>query len=137
MKSKQCINRIIFFLLLAFGLQSGAFAKNIKADFFVSPVGSDTNPGTKDKPFATLEKARDAVRVKLADMDRDIIVLLRVGEYFIDRTITFNLQDSGRNGHRVIYKNYPNEKPVLIGGKRITNWKKAGNNLYKAELDPA
>ena len=31
-------------------------------EWFVAPNGSDDNPGTKDKPFATLEKARDAVR---------------------------------------------------------------------------
>ncbi|MDH7504119.1 MAG: hypothetical protein QHJ82_15585, partial [Verrucomicrobiota bacterium] len=32
------------------------------ADFHVSPAGSDSNPGTASSPFATLERARDAVR---------------------------------------------------------------------------
>ena len=31
-------------------------------DLFVSPTGSDANPGSKAKPFATLEHARDTVR---------------------------------------------------------------------------
>ena len=33
-----------------------------EADLFVSPAGSDANPGSKAKPFATLEHARDTVR---------------------------------------------------------------------------
>src|SRR6478736_3664309 len=32
------------------------------SEFHVSPQGSDSNPGTAAKPFATLEKARDAAR---------------------------------------------------------------------------
>ena len=31
-------------------------------EFYVSPAGLDSNPGTKDKPFAALEAARDAAR---------------------------------------------------------------------------
>ena len=30
--------------------------------FYVATNGSDENPGTKGKPFATLERARDAIR---------------------------------------------------------------------------
>ena len=32
------------------------------ATFFVAPDGNDSNPGTGDKPFRTLERARDAIR---------------------------------------------------------------------------
>lgn len=32
------------------------------AELFVSPQGSDTNSGTLARPFATLERARDAAR---------------------------------------------------------------------------
>jgi len=31
------------------------------ADLYVSPEGSDSNSGSKDKPFASLAAARDAV----------------------------------------------------------------------------
>ena len=34
----------------------------MKADFFVATDGRDSNPGTPDRPFATLSRARDAVR---------------------------------------------------------------------------
>jgi hypothetical protein len=32
-------------------------------EWFVSPDGDDRNPGTRDKPFATITRARDAVRL--------------------------------------------------------------------------
>lgn len=32
------------------------------ANFYLSPQGNDNNPGTKEKPFATLQKAQEAVR---------------------------------------------------------------------------
>src|SRR2546427_10923514 len=31
------------------------------ADFYVASNGNDSNPGTQPKPFATLERARDAI----------------------------------------------------------------------------
>jgi len=36
-------------------------ATQTKADFYVAPYGDDNNPGTEQKPFATLARARDAV----------------------------------------------------------------------------
>ena len=32
------------------------------AEFFVAPHGNDANPGTKEQPLATLQRARDAIR---------------------------------------------------------------------------
>jgi hypothetical protein len=34
----------------------------VRADFHVSTLGTDVNPGTASRPFATLERARDAIR---------------------------------------------------------------------------
>ena len=47
----------------------------IQAEFFVSPSGDDKNPGTYEKPFATLQAARDAVRDINDNMTGDIYVL--------------------------------------------------------------
>jgi hypothetical protein len=40
-------------------------------------------------------------------MDRDIVVTLRGGSYFLDKTIVFRLVDSGKDDFKVIYRNYP------------------------------
>ncbi len=37
-------------------------SSSLKMEFCVSPLGSDQNPGTHEKPFLSLERARDAVR---------------------------------------------------------------------------
>ena len=34
----------------------------LAAEFHIASTGNDANPGTAAKPFATLQKARDAVR---------------------------------------------------------------------------
>ncbi|MBQ7814910.1 MAG: hypothetical protein IJ387_10520, partial [Thermoguttaceae bacterium] len=36
--------------------------ETVVGEFFVSPNGNDANAGTENAPFATLERARDAVR---------------------------------------------------------------------------
>ena len=73
-------------------------------EFFVSPTGSDKNPGTKTKPFKTIAAARDAVAKVNAKMTGDITVHLAGGTYPISEPIVFSTKDSGMNGHKVIYK---------------------------------
>lgn len=56
----------------------------LAADFYVSPQGSDQNPGTGENPFATLAAARDAVRRRIANgMQENITVHLAAGRYFV------------------------------------------------------
>lgn len=45
-------------------------------NFWLSPNGNDTNPGTQELPFLTLEKARDAVQAlqKSSPQHADITV---------------------------------------------------------------
>ena len=99
---------------------------------YVAPGGSDANPGTEAQPFATIEKARQAVRAINRDMTGDIVVVLRGGTYRIDRTITFGPDDSGTNGHNVIYRARPGEMPILSGGKAVTGWRPDEKGRWKA-----
>ncbi len=105
------------------------------ADFYVSPTGSDTNDGkTAATAFATLAKARDAVRQFKAIIDsppRDITVLIRGGTYPIAETVTFSSADSGFDGYNVIYRNYPGETPVFDAGTALTGWETYGNGIYR------
>ena len=58
-KLVQFINVIILSLLTGFGNMAQA---GIQATYYVSPTGSDSNPGTLAQPFQTIAKARDVVR---------------------------------------------------------------------------
>jgi hypothetical protein len=101
---------------------------------FVDASGSDDNPGTQDAPFATLQKARDAVRAINSSMTSDINVYIRGGRYPLWQTLTFDQGDSGTNGYRVIYQAYPGEIPHISGGQKISGWTSAGNGLYKTNV---
>jgi hypothetical protein len=60
------------------------------ADFFVAPDGKDINPGTAAAPFATVTRAREAVRQEVREgLTKDILVLIRGGVYAQTQTLTF------------------------------------------------
>ena len=117
---------VVFYAMTTIDL----FAQNT---FYVAPDGRDENPGTLDKPFATIEKARDRVR-ECKDNDEDILVFLRGGTYHLQKTLLFDHRDSGRNGHCVICKAYKDEQPVISGGRLIGDWKPFGDCLYQATV---
>ncbi len=105
------------------------------ADYYVSPDGSDRNQGTLDKPFATLEKARNAVRRHIgAGLEKDVVVQLRGGVYSLHRTLEFGPEDSGTSEHAITYAAYPGEQPILSGGRVITGWKQGKGNLWTVKL---
>ncbi|WP_316817677.1 right-handed parallel beta-helix repeat-containing protein [Pedobacter nyackensis] len=88
--------------------------------FYVSSHGRDSNPGTINKPLATLEKARDLVRTRLTSGQKDTItVFLREGNYTLKNTFELNNSDSGRENLPIIYSAYPNEKVSIKGGISI------------------
>jgi len=112
---------LIFLIIFLIGCKSNTNT----LEYYVAPNGSDDNPGTKDKPYATLEKARDEVRKKLkSGVKKDINVILRGGHYYLKKTLVFGLQDSAPEGHYVTYMAFPGEEPIISSGKKITGWKK-------------
>lgn len=106
--------------------------------FYVSPYGSDLNDGSENKPFASLERAKEAVAAINGNMTNDIIVYLREGTYYLNGTVKFTQTDSGTNGYKVRYVAYPGEKPVISGGIPITGWTlyDSGKSIYQAAVEP-
>jgi regulation of enolase protein 1 (concanavalin A-like superfamily) len=143
-----------------------------QADFYVSPNGDDAWSGTlseadadkTDGPFLTIHRAQQAVRDLKAKVyspkddpvetrwigsphklgsGRDILVLIRGGQYSLNSPLVFTPLDGGERvetnlptgafeyhklkDYYVTYAAYPGEKPVLSGGKRITGWEKKGD----------
>lgn len=125
--------RCFVLALMAGSVCSTAAAEVLhKADFYVSPAGSDDWSGTvsepdvrgADGPFATLERARDAVRDLKKRKSTDILVLVRDGAYRSVETVVFGLQDSGGGDATITYAAYPGEKPVFSSGVEIGGWNK-------------
>ena len=110
-------------------------APAVQHEFFVAPDGSDANPGTADKPFQSLEKARDTVRPLLPGMTGDIAVTIRGGTYPVRETIVLGPEDSARGKHRVHYRAADGEKPVFTGGMAVTGWTPHQDGIWKAPLN--
>ena len=100
--------------------------------FYVSPAGNDRHPGTESRPFRTISRARDEVRRLTDDMTEDITVLLRGGVHEIRETVVLDRRDSGTNGHCVVYRACPGEKPVISGGRRIAGWSPDAEGRWQA-----
>ncbi|MEU3188230.1 discoidin domain-containing protein [Streptomyces sp. NPDC006923] len=103
-------------------------------DVYVSPSGRDSGSGTAARPFKTLEHARDYVREAGKRVRGDVRVRLMSGTYQLSRTFSLTAQDSGRDGHQVVYEAAPGAHPVISGGRQITGWTPAdaSGRVYKA-----
>ncbi|WP_167858987.1 right-handed parallel beta-helix repeat-containing protein [Paenibacillus cymbidii] len=111
--------------------------------YYVSPSGNDSWTGLlpdrsgegTDGPFATLKRARDAVRqLKRRGLVRGLIrVQLRGGVYAMKEPLDFEAEDSAT----VVYEAYPGEEPILDGGQAIAGWTEEqlhGRTVWVAEL---
>lgn len=91
---------------------------NNKLEFFVAS-GAKDGEGTLEKPFSTLEQARDAIRKLKNDGAYPIggvTVYVRGGEYFLANSFKLEQQDSGTDTAPIVYRAYENEQVHFIGG---------------------
>jgi hypothetical protein len=105
----------------------------------VATTGSDENPGTAAQPFATLARARDAVRQLNAGgpPKATVTVLVRGGTYLLKETLVFGPEDSGSPQRRIVYAAYPEETPVLSSGREIGGWKPGPGKCWVADVPAA
>ncbi len=97
-------------------------------DFYVSPTGSDAKDGRSPDdtgasgPFATLERARDALRMLNASgaESKPRTICLRAGTHFRSTPFVLSLEDSGKENAPITYRPYRQEKVVLSGAVPLT-----------------
>ena len=123
MRSFSCTFAVTL-LLACLGPDAGA------ADIWVSPQGSDTNPGTRERPLATpamaLRVAREWRRVGSAEAANGISILFRGGEYALVEPIFVRPEDGGTSERPLRLAAAAGESPVFTGGVRIGGWRPAG-----------
>src|SRR5690242_18577548 len=119
-------------------------ATNRSADFYVAPDGRDSwsgtlespNAGKTDGPFASLDRARKAVRdMKKGSRNAPIVVALRGGTYFMSQPLNFDRGDSGTANAPIVYEAFNNEKPVISGGRALTGWTNKSGNVWTVNLN--
>ena len=108
-------------------------AEPIMLEYYVSENGSDSNDGSQQTPFATIERARDEARKYTDDMSGNIVIHIEEGTYTLENTLTFNEKDSGTNGYAI---KYVGDNAVVSGGTQIKGFSlyDADNNIYAAKV---
>jgi hypothetical protein len=116
------------------------------ADFYVATNGYDAWSGRlavpnrvlTDGPFATVHRARDAVRELKTRADvprnRPIEVQVRGGFYPLEKEWRLQARDSGTAEVPIIYAAYPGEEPILSGGRLITDWREVTPGRWEVLL---
>ena len=116
--------------------------------FYVATDGDDAWSGTRKTPnkakddgaFATLTRARDAVRQlkKANQLPREgVAVVVRAGDYSVDKPLAFESKDSGANTAPIVYRAAKGETVRILGGNRVTHWKPVTDTAVLSELDEA
>lgn len=109
--------------------------------FFVSSDGDDTNDGSRNRPFASLARARDAIRQfkqaqggKLPNGGAQVQVA--AGEYPVRETLTLGAGDSGTADAPIVYRAAPGTTVRLQGGTRVANWRPVADAAAEPRLSP-
>ena len=101
-----------------------------KTVLYVATDGNDNSPGTKGKPFATIDRAKARVRELKNEVDTPITVLVRGGTYHLSKPLVFTPEDSGTQQQPITYAAYRGEEPVFSGGIPITGWQKGDGPVW-------
>lgn len=95
----------------------------VKGDIglYVATDGNDSNPGTKDKSFNSLERARDAIRElrQAGALKEPITVWIRGGTYYRTKKFELKSEDSGTKKTPIVYRAYRRERVRLVGGREL------------------
>lgn len=95
------------------------------AELYVSPNGNDADPGTKERPFRTIQKAAEV-------MQPGDDCFIRAGTY--RETVRPKL--SGQPGKPLRFRAYEKELVVLSGADLLAaNWSVHDGKIYKAATD--
>jgi parallel beta-helix repeat protein len=138
LKTILCV-LVMFLVMPSWGLLMAERVSKIV--FYVSPEGSDSHTGTSvDKPFATLQKARDAIRTlkQEAGLKSPVTVFLLGGTYELTEPFILTTEDSGSEICPITYSAYKDEKPIISGGREIKGqWEKYEGNIMVWDVPEA
>jgi hypothetical protein len=94
------------------------------AEFYVATNGLDTNPGTHDRPFRTIQKAADV-------MQAGDSCTVHAGTY---REWVKPPRGGEADSRRITYRAAPGEQAAIKGSERITSWTRHDKGVWKIEL---
>lgn len=142
-------------LLSLFALSLTVLARNAApADpgqdvtYYVATNGDDAWSGTlktptaakDDGPFATLSRARDAIRQLKEEKELPpggVTVMVRAGTYVLEQPLEFNARDSGAEDSPIIYRAASGKRVRLLAGQVVDQWQPVTDADVLERLDKA
>jgi hypothetical protein len=121
--NKMKIMKIFWIVLLTLTVGIGIGAE--KKTIYLAPNGMDNNPGTKEKPLASLAAARDIMRT--FENQDTVLVKIASGDYFMTSPLELSAQDD----NPVIFEGM-GDNVTFYGGIPVKNWEKVTNRLWRA-----
>ncbi len=91
--------------------------------YFVSPNGSDDNPGTIDRPFKTVQKCADLIQPGET-------CWLRKGTY----RETIQPRVSGTREKPIVFAAYKNEQVTISGVEIVKDWSSHRGSIYRSDV---
>ncbi|MCB0403765.1 MAG: right-handed parallel beta-helix repeat-containing protein [Bdellovibrionales bacterium] len=105
-------------------------AVSLATDYYLSPTGSDSNAGSRAKPWASLQQA--IWRIRAGDT-----LVVRGGRYTDSSFADLRVPSSGK---LTTIRAEENETPVFDGrlskDKAVHEWQRISENLWSAKLHP-
>ncbi|MBN1673508.1 MAG: right-handed parallel beta-helix repeat-containing protein [Kiritimatiellae bacterium] len=147
MKRKRRATQILVLVGILCGLCTLPAPTFAQSRLYVATDGNDAWSGTRpapnaagtDGPFATLERARDAIRT-VKQENRfpagGVVVEIRAGTYFLAETFRLEKEDSGTERGPVVYRAYRREPVRLLGGKPVAGFMPVTDPAVRKRLAP-
>ncbi len=108
----------------------------VQAEFYVAANGNDGADGSKSTPFATPERAQQAVRAINRDMTGDIVVHIGSGRYELAERLRFTEADSGSNGFHVRWEGDVQQVPTFSGGSVLrSEWTEGEDGIWRIKAE--
>ena len=126
-KTKTTI--IAFIFLLPMLWPAGLFSQT---NLYVSFKGNDAASGTRNSPFATIQKAIEAARKTRGP----VLIKLFGGTYNIVRPVVFTSADARKANEPLTITSVENQKVIISGGAPLKNlnWKKYKNGIWQTTI---
>jgi hypothetical protein len=125
---------LIISIVLEFFCISFIYAQE---NIFVSTKATETQDGSFQNPFKTLNGALEKVSKLNKNLTQNINIFIREGIYYLDSTIAITPNIFLSNKYSLSITAFENEEVIISGAKPVKNWVNHQGNIYKADVgDP-
>ncbi|GAA4802035.1 PDZ domain-containing protein [Olivibacter ginsenosidimutans] len=103
---------------------------------YVAIDGSDQNEGTKDSPYASPLKAKEAViQLRKTGYKGAVEIIITAGTYYLTQPLTFTAEESGSTQHPYTIRAARGEQVIFSAARALRlSWQKYKGDLWKANV---